>query len=65
MEGLRRKYAPKTAPSLSKLHKVFYGAKLKKKTDPDIFITYLEDVQGCMSEMNLSMTDDQFIFFTS
>jgi hypothetical protein len=34
---------------------------LKKKTDPDVFITYLEDIQGCMSKMNSSMTDDQFI----
>ncbi len=31
MDGLKRKYAPKTAPLLSKLHKIFYGAKLKKK----------------------------------
>jgi hypothetical protein len=43
-QGLKRKYAPNTAPSLSKLHKQFYGAKLKKKVDPDIFITYLKDV---------------------
>jgi hypothetical protein len=61
MDGLKRKYAPKTAPSLSKVHKVFYGAKLKKKTDPDIFITYLEDVRNRMIKMNSSMTDNQFI----
>ena len=30
-KGLKRKYAPTTAPSLAKLHKQFYGAKLKKK----------------------------------
>jgi hypothetical protein len=61
MEALKRKYAPKTAPSLSKLHKVFYSAKLKSKTDPDVFITHLEDIRGRMSEMKSSMTDDQFI----
>jgi polysaccharide deacetylase 2 family uncharacterized protein YibQ len=58
---LKRKYAPNTAPSLSKLHKQFYGAKLKKKVDPDIFITYLEDVRGCMEDMGSQMTDDQFM----
>jgi hypothetical protein len=44
MEALKKKYAPKTASSLSKLHKVFYGAKLKSKTHPDVFITHLEDI---------------------
>ena len=60
-QGLKRKYAPNTAPSLSKLHKQFYGAKLKKKVDPDIFITYLEDVRGRMEDMGSQMTDDQFM----
>jgi hypothetical protein len=45
--GLKRKYAPKRAPSLSKLHKQFYGTKLKKKVNPNIFITYLEDIRSC------------------
>jgi hypothetical protein len=31
-QGLKRNYAPNTAPSLSKLHKQFYGTKLKKKS---------------------------------
>ncbi len=44
-KDLRRKYAPTTVPSLAKLHKQFYGAKLKKKADPDICITYLEDTR--------------------
>jgi hypothetical protein len=46
---------------LSKLHKQFYGAKLKKKVDPNIFITYLEDVRGRMEDMGSQMTDDQFM----
>jgi hypothetical protein len=60
-QGLKRKYAPNTAPSLSKLHKQFYGAKLKKKVDPDIFITYLKDVQGRMEDMGSQMTNNQFM----
>jgi hypothetical protein len=36
-------HKPASAPSLAKLHKQFYSAKLKMKVDPDIFITYLED----------------------
>jgi hypothetical protein len=44
-KGLERKYKPTMAPSLAKLHKQFYSAKLKKKVDPDIFITYLEDLR--------------------
>ena len=58
--GLRRKYAPKTAPTLSKITKLFYGARLKKKVDPDVFMTYLESLRTQMEGMNSRMTDDQF-----
>ena len=33
-ERLKKKFAPTTAPNRSKLHKLFYGAKLKKGVDP-------------------------------
>ena len=59
--GLKRKYAPTTAPTLANLHKQFYKAKLKKKTDPDTFMTYLEDIRGRMEEMKSFMSDDQFL----
>jgi hypothetical protein len=36
--GLRRKYTPKTGPSLAKINKLFYSSKLKKKMDPNEFI---------------------------
>jgi hypothetical protein len=42
-KSLKRKYSPKTAPTLAKYHKLFYSSKLKKKADPDVYITYLED----------------------
>ena len=60
-KNLRRKYSPKTAPSLAKLHKSFYGAKLKKNVDPDIFITNLEDLRSRMEDMRYDMIDNQFI----
>jgi hypothetical protein len=60
-KNLRRKYALQNAPSLAKLHKSFYGASLKKNIDPDVFITYLEDIRSRMEDMKSQMTDDQFI----
>jgi hypothetical protein len=43
------------------MHKIFYSAQLKKKVDPDIFITHLEDVQTRMEIMGSKMTDEQFM----
>jgi hypothetical protein len=60
-KNLRCKHAPKTAPSLPKLHNSFYGAKLKKKADPDVFITYLKDLRSWMEDRKYVMTDNQFI----
>jgi hypothetical protein len=60
-KNLWPKYAPSSAPNLAKLHKSFYGAKLQKNVDPDIFITYLEDLRGKMENIGSEMTDDQFI----
>jgi 2'-5' RNA ligase len=50
-----------SAPSLTKIHKQFYSAKLKRKVDPDTFIGYLEDLRTQMSDMDSEMTDDQFM----
>jgi hypothetical protein len=53
--------SPTTAPSLAKLHKQFYSAKLKKKVNPNIFITYLKHIRTRMEEMESKMSDDQFM----
>jgi gag-polypeptide of LTR copia-type len=58
---LKGKYAPSTAPTLAKYHKQFYGAKLKHGSDPDSFITYLEDIRLKMEEMDSVITDTQFL----
>jgi hypothetical protein len=60
-KGLKRKYMLKMAPSLTKVRKLFYLAKLKKKVDPYICIGYLEDLRVQMAEMGSSMTDQQFM----
>jgi hypothetical protein len=60
-KGLKTKYTPKTGPSLTKINKLFYSAKLKKKMDPDTFIHYLEDLRAQMAKMGSEMTDKQFM----
>jgi hypothetical protein len=40
-KGLKHKYKPMTVPCLAKLlYKQFYSVKVKKKVNPDNFITY-------------------------
>jgi hypothetical protein len=60
-ERLRRKYAPTTAATLSKYQEKFFTAKLKKGSDPDAFITYLEEIRLRMAEMDSDVTDKQFM----
>lgn len=60
---LKAKYAPDTAPTLTKLHKQFYSFKLNKNADPDVFITTLEDLRVRMEEMESSMSDEQFMVY--
>ncbi len=60
-KSLKHKYSPKMAPTLAKHHKLFYSTKLKKKADPDMFITYLEDLRLNMAETNSKMSDNQFL----
>ena len=58
---LKRKYNPETAPELARLHKLFHGTKQNKNQDPDLYISYLEDLRIRLAEMKSMMTDDQFI----
>ena len=60
-KGLQRKYAPTSALSLAKISKQFYDAKLKEGVDPDVFITYLEDLHWKMDNMETKITDEQFM----
>ena len=60
-KNLERKFQPKTTPSITKLHKSFYGAKLKKGVDPINFITYMEDLRDQLAEAKEKMTDRHFI----
>ena len=58
---LKKKYNPDSAPELARLHKLFYGARQKRSQDPDLYISYLEDLRMRMAEMKSTMSDNQFI----
>ena len=60
-KSLRRKFTSTTAPSIAKLHKQFYQAKLKKGVDPVSFIVYLEDLRSRLEEAKQTMTDEHFV----
>jgi hypothetical protein len=54
---------PRSAQTLSKLHKAFYQSKLKKRADPDVFIMYMEDMRARIEDVDqtMKMTDDHFM----
>ena len=60
-DRLKKKYNPTSAPNLTKVYRMFYGAKFKKNNDPDVFITYMEDLRSRMVDMNNVITDEQFM----
>ena len=61
-ERLKKKYAPTRAPSLLMLKKKFAQSQLKDKdSDPDEWITELEDMRAQLAEMKMEMSDDDFI----
>jgi hypothetical protein len=60
-QGLKKKFSPTTAPTLAKLSKMFYSAKLRKGVDPEVFITFLEDLRYRLEGMKSMMTEEQFI----
>ena len=60
-ESLMERYEPKDAPTLSDYHRQFYGARLRKRSDPASFITYMENLRIHMKEMGSVITDKQFM----
>ena len=58
---LKRKYAPTTAPSLMRMSETYTNASLRKGSDPDVYITYLEDLRDHLELMNWKVTDTQFM----
>jgi hypothetical protein len=49
---LKQNYAPTTAFALSTIYRKYAVSKLRKVHDPDVFITYLQDLCMIMAEMN-------------
>ena len=58
---LKKKYAPTTAPSLMRMSELYANANLRKGSDPDVYITYLEDLRDRLELMNWKVTDTQFM----
>jgi gag-polypeptide of LTR copia-type len=61
MKRLRQKYAPTTSFALSTVYKTYAALKLRKGHDPDVFITYLQDLRMRMAEMNQVVDDKAFM----
>ncbi len=59
--NLKRKYAPMMAPSLMRMSELYTNAKLRKGADPDVYITYLEDLRDHLKQMNWVVMDTQFM----
>ena len=60
-KDLQEKYEPTTAPTMSKLSQVYQNARLKEGNDPDVYITYLEDLRERLDVVNWEITDVQFM----
>jgi hypothetical protein len=60
-QRLKKRYCPSMAPALAILHRKFFASKLKKGEDPDLFLSYVEDLRYRMGEMKYAMEGDQFI----
>ena len=50
----------KTAPTMTKLSEMYQNARLREGKDPDVYITYLEDLRNRLEEMEWNVTDTQF-----
>ena len=50
------RYAPKSAPTMTKLSEIYQCARLKEGKDPDVYITYLEDLRNRLEEMERKVT---------
>jgi hypothetical protein len=51
---LTKKYAPETAPSFIALERQFANSKLRPGSDPDAWITYLEDLRVRMNKITIN-----------
>jgi hypothetical protein len=60
---LKNKYEPDSGPTLARLSNQFYASKLRKGQDPDVFMTFLEDLRYKMDNLECGMSDKQFMIF--
>ncbi|MEL7196526.1 MAG: hypothetical protein AAFO96_29130, partial [Bacteroidota bacterium] len=60
-ESLVRKFNPRTANTMTKLHRMFYNTTLNKGSDPVGFMTYMEDLRYQLKDAGEEMSDRQFV----
>jgi Reverse transcriptase (RNA-dependent DNA polymerase)/gag-polypeptide of LTR copia-type len=58
---LTDKYEPKTAPQETMLFQKFYSSKHEKGTDPDVWISYLEDLRMRLENQGTKMEERAFL----
>ena len=59
--NLKRKYEPRTIAEVTRVKKSYVNATMKKGQDPDSFIDYLERLQIQMRELEMPVSDNEFI----
>jgi hypothetical protein len=59
--NLKRKYKPRTVAEVTRVKRNYVNATMKKGQDPDSFIDYLEQIRIQMRELEMPVTDDEFI----
>ena len=60
-EKLQAKYNPKAAPYIAALQAQFSTTELKRGGDPDVFITAMEDIRTCLTDMGMTISDKQLM----
>jgi gag-polypeptide of LTR copia-type len=60
-QRLKQKYAPVTAFAIPTVYKKYAAAKLRKGHDPDVYITYVQDLRMRMADMSQPVDDCTFM----
>jgi gag-polypeptide of LTR copia-type/Zinc knuckle len=58
---LKLKFSPQTTLALSTIYKRYAASKLRKGHDPDVFLTYLQDLRTQMADMGQVYDDKAFM----
>ena len=59
--NLKRKYEPRTLSEVTRVKRSYINATMKKGQDPDLFIDYMEQLRIQMRELEMPVSDEEFI----